>query len=81
MVKVFKQKLPKQCFICRKTSSPIGLNFGDFLNDHFGEFILGGNYIRRGELQQRAHTQIRITNLCLFPLNVEFFLQAIKSIH
>ena len=47
MVKVFKQYLPKQCFICRKTSSPIGLYFGDFSNDHFSEFILGGNYIRR----------------------------------
>ena len=50
MVTVFKQYLPKQCFICRKTSSPIGLYFGDFSNDHFGEFILGGNYIRRGGL-------------------------------
>ena len=50
MVTVFKQHLPKQCFICRKTSSPIGLCFGDFSNDHFGEFILGENYIRRGGL-------------------------------
>ena len=50
MVTVFKQYLPKQCFIYRKSSSPIGLCFGDFSNDHFGEFIRGGNYICRGEL-------------------------------
>ena len=50
MVTVFKQYLPKQCFTCRKTSSPIGLYFGDLSNDHFDEFILGGNYIRNGGL-------------------------------
>ena len=45
-VTVFKQHLPKQCFICRKTPDPMDLYFGDFSIDHFGELILGGDYIR-----------------------------------
>ena len=52
---------------------PTGLYFGDILDDHCGDFIVGGNYIRRGIYNRVTHTQIRITNLCLFTLHVDFF--------
>ena len=46
-VTVFKQHLPKQCFICRKTPDPMDLYFGDFQLTIFVSLYLEGTYIRR----------------------------------
>ena len=42
---------------------------------------LEGTVFVVGDYNRETHTQIRITNLCLFPLNVVFFLQATKMVH
>ena len=42
---------------------------------------LEGTILVVGDYNRETHTQIRITNLCLFPVNVDFFLQATKSVN
>ena len=81
MVLVFKQYLLKQCLIYGKISSAIDLYFGDFSNDHFGELILGWKLCSLwGIITWRPIHKYRSLILCLFHLNSDFPLQAIKSV-
>ena len=77
MVTVFKQYLPKQSFICRKTLKPIGLYFGEFSNDHFGEFILGGSTISvMGDYNREIiHRYGSLTCVCFLSMLILFFRQ------
>ena len=64
------------------TPSPIGFYLGDFSNNHFGELVLEVDYIRTwGIITGRRIHKHESLNLHLLPLDVDFSVQAIKSVH